>query len=103
MVRRVTWCRYDQHIAAPRERHRFLEWTERRSIEPNEFRLPPFRPSVRQVALHAAADSGCAFEFSLRYPHAAAGDVVQSACMIGVKVREHDLLDVARTNAERTQ
>src|SRR5215470_14245795 len=103
MVRRVTWCRYDQDIAAARERHSFLEWTERPSIEPNEFRLPPLGPSVRQVALHAATDSGRAFEFSPRHPHATARDVMQPACMIGVKMREHDLLDVARTNAERTQ
>src|SRR6185295_5635919 len=79
MVRRVARCRDDHYVAAPRQRHRLLERAERLTIEADELRLPPLRPSVREIALHASTDAAGAIELSTRHPRAAAGHVEQSA------------------------
>ena len=103
VVRCVARRRDDQDVAAPRQRHGFFKRAERPPLEADEFRLPPFRPAVRQIALQPSGDSAGALELSSRDPHAASGDVRQPARMVGVEVREHHLPDIAGVDAASAQ
>src|SRR6476659_5336210 len=102
-MRCVAWRGNDEDIAAPREWHGLFERTERTTVETNKFRLPPLRPAVREVALHAPADAARALEFSTRNPDTTSGDVHQPSRMISVEVGEHDVSHVARADAPRAQ
>src|SRR5215468_4361042 len=102
-MQRVARRGKNHDIPAASDRHRFRERPERPAFEADQFRLPPLRPAMRQIALKTSADSVGALEFSLRHPDTAAGDVTQSTSMVRVKMRQHDLPHVAEADAKRAQ
>src|SRR6476646_869309 len=64
VMRCVTWRGDDEDVAARRQRHRLLERADAPTIEADEFRLPPFWPTVRQVAHDARGHPAGALELA---------------------------------------
>lgn len=103
MVWRVPRRRHDENITRLRQRHALPKRTEGASVEPDETRLPPPRPAVRQVTLDSSAESGGSLEFLFRYPGAGAGQVFQAARMICVEMRQYDVADISGTDPQVAQ
>ena len=89
VVGRVSRRWHDKNITRLGQGLALRKRTEGTSVEPDEARLPPPRPPVRQVTLDSAPESGGSLEFLFRYPGSGMGQVFQSARMIRVEMRQH--------------
>ena len=100
MIGSVTWCWNYDDIASTSDGHALCERSKRTIFKTDKFRLPPFWPTVGQVAPKPASDAAGPFKLSLGHQEFAASKMNEPSGMIGVEMSEHHLAYIARRNSQ---
>src|SRR3954462_13872580 len=101
MVRGVSRCWNDQHVARIGEGHAARKGTHRWPIEADEFRVPPLGPTIRQVSHDFSHYPAGTLKFLFSDPGPATGQVREAACVISVQMGQNDVANVSRVDATR--
>src|SRR5262245_25051946 len=103
MSGRMTRRRHDEYVAALGNRHLFRKWTVTSRLESKQFRLPPFRPLMWQIPLQDAADALRSSPLDRMHPRPQANEMCETTGMIGVKVGQDHMANVACVHAHGVQ
>src|SRR5438045_90065 len=103
----MSWCmsrrRHDDDVCTSSQRHLLRKGARSIRLESNRLGLPAARPAIRQVALQLAAEALRTRPLGGMNPSLLGRNVRQAAGMIGMKMRQHHVTNIADADADRLQ
>ena len=100
MICRVAGCGDSDDIAVRGKAFARREWAKRLRRQIERHRVKPGGPTVGKVPAHASCPSAGCLQLAARDKDFAIWEMRKSTIVVHVQVGEHNLLHIARTDAE---